>query len=155
MENLKAGDKTQLRFKITETSGKPASGLNLDLTAIRNYSGQVKKEHNGPRTPDMGPFRLEPAANPGEYQASLTFPQNGHWILKVRGAVLNGESAQFRQPVAVEPNTNSGVNLDWLLWPGLLILVLLIVGFVRNGGERFPVPTGELEPALVPAEGGR
>lgn len=151
----KVGDTVTFRFKVTDAAGKPANGLTLDLTAIRNYSGQVKKEHNGPRTPDMGPVLLEPAGQPGEYTTSLKFDQNGHWNLKIGGASLKDSSVQFRQPIEAESNTGAGINWDWLLWAGILLLVGVIVAVVRSSGEHFPVPTTELrEPVMAQAEGG-
>lgn len=149
------GDKITFTVRVSDSAGKPASDLALNVTAIRNYSGQVKKEHNGPRTPDLGPFKLTPAANPGEYQANFTFPQNGHWFIKIDGLPLGASTVQFRQPVEAEANTSAGFNWDWLLWAGIVALVIGIVMVVRDGGEKFPVPTSELEPALVPAKGGK
>lgn len=149
------GDKVTFRFRVTDTGGKPVDGLTLDLTAIRNYSGQVKKEHNGPRTPDQGPVLLESAGKPGEYQTTLRFDYNGHWNIKLGGASLNNATVQFRQPIEAQANTEAGVGLDWLIWPGLVLLVIIVVAVIRSGGEKFPVPTNELEPRLAQAEGGR
>lgn len=141
------GDNVLFRFRVTDAAGKPVDNLTLDLTAIRNYSGQVKKEHNGPRTPDQGPVLLEAGGKPGEYQTSLKFAENGHWFIKIGGASLNNNTVQFRQPIEAQANTGAGVGLDWLLWAGILVLVGIIVAVVRSGGEKFPVPVAELSTA--------
>jgi hypothetical protein len=151
-QGQRVNDNVTFRFKVTDRAGQPVSGLNLDLTAIRNYSGQVTKEHNGPRTPDLGPVLLEPAGKPGEYQTTLKFGANGHWFLKLGGDSLKGETVQFRQPIEAAENAGAGVGLDWLLWIGLFVLVGVIVAVVRSGGEKFPVPVAELE--MAQAEGG-
>ncbi len=140
----KVGDAINFRFRVSDKAGKPIDNLNLTVTAIRNYSGQVKKEHNGPRTPNVGPVDLQPAGKPGEYQTTMSFADNGHWYMKIEGPSLGNASVQFRQPVATQANTEAGINWDWLIWPGIMLLVLGVVAIVRTGGEKFPVPTSEL-----------
>jgi len=134
------------KFRVTDSAGKPVDGLQLNMTAIRNYSGQVKKEHNGPRTPNLGPIVLLPAGPSGEYRANLNFDYNGHWNIKIEGDSLKNVTVLFRQPIAAETNTEAGIGLDWLLWVGIMLLVAAIVVVIRTGGEKFPVPMAELSP---------
>lgn len=134
------------KFRVTDVAGKPADGLELNMTAIRNYSGQVKKEHNGPRTPNLGPIVLLPTGQPGEYQASLNFDYNGHWNIKIGGNSLKETSVLFRQPIAAEANSEAGIGWDWLLWVGIMLVVAAIVAIIRTSGEKFPVPMAELSP---------
>lgn len=140
------------RFKLTDRQGQPALNLQLKLTALRDYSGQVKKEHNGPRTPNIGPVSLQATGTPGEYQANLQFGFNGHWRIEVDGPNLGPAKASFRLPVGTSQETGVGIGLDWLLWVGLAFLVITVVVVVGRKGEVFPVPNEELEPpTLAPA----
>jgi hypothetical protein len=140
------------RFKVTDRQGQPANNLQLNLTAIRDYSGQVKKEHNGPRTPNIGPIPLNTTGTPGEYQAVLQFGFNGHWFVQVDGPALGQAQAKFRLPVGAPEEAGAGIDLDWLLWVGVALTVLAIVAVVGRKGEVFPVPTEEMElPTQAPA----
>ncbi len=134
------------RFKVIDRQGQPASNLQLNLTAIRDYSGQVKKEHNGPRTPNIGPLRLNASGTPGEYQAVLQFGFNGHWFIQIDGPSLGQDKAKFRLPVGAPEEAGAGIDLDWLLWVGVAFTVIAIVVVVGRKGEIFPIPAAELEP---------
>ncbi len=150
--NHLAEEEVAFRFRVTDGQGQPAGGLNLLMTGIRDYSGQVKKEHNGPRTPNIGPLALLPVANgvPGEYQASMRFNLNGHWYVQVDGPSLNSQKVTFRTPIGVAENKGAGVNMDWFTWLGVLLVVITIVTIIGRRGEVFPTPHHELQPA-VPA----
>ncbi|HEX2913933.1 MAG TPA: hypothetical protein VH186_24225 [Chloroflexia bacterium] len=136
------------RFRVTDSAGKPASGLQLYLTAIRDYSGQVTREHNGPRTPNVGPITLTAAPNPGEYQATTRIGFNGHWFIQVDGPSLGQEKVKFRLPIGAADNKGAGINLDWLLWVGVLLTVITVVTIVGRKGEVFPTPVEELQPPV-------
>ena len=138
------------RFEVKDGKGGPVSGLNLTLTALRDYSGQVANEHNGPRVPNIGPLTLTPAAQPGQYEANIRFGINGHWFLQLGGPSLGSETVKFRTPIGASDDKGAGFNLDWLLWPGILVTVLTIVALTWRKGTVFPTPTEELEPP-VPA----
>lgn len=140
------------KFKVTDRQGQPASNLQLNLTGIRDYSGQVKKEHNGPRTPNIGPIPLKATGIPGEYQAVMQFGINGHWFIQLSGPGLGQDVVKFRLPVGAAEEIGAGVDLDWLLWVLVAVIVIAIVAVVGRKGEVFPVPTEELQPpAPAPA----
>jgi hypothetical protein len=134
------------RFRVTDAQGKPATNLNLNVTAIRDYSGQVKKEHNGPRTPPIGPRALK-ETEPGVYEASILFGFVGHWYIKVDGASFADNAfVRFRQPVGAAEGKGQGVGLDWLTWVGLVVVVLgLTAYFAPKKEANFPIPYDELE----------
>ncbi len=138
------------RFRVTDRQGQPVSNLRLNLTAIRDYSGQVKKEHNGPRTPNIGPLALTPVATtPGEYQTSVRFGFNGHWFIQLDGSDLS-DKVKFRLPIGVAEGKGAGINFDWLVWVGVASVVAGIVVVIGRKGEVFPTPVDELQPP-VPA----
>lgn len=144
--NHDAPDNLTLRFLVTDLQGQPASNLQLNLTAIRDYSGQVTKEHNGPRTPNIGPMPLKAGTAPGEYTANLTFGINGHWFVQVDGPGFGASKVQFRLPVGAADEPGVGFDYDWLLWLAVAVVVLGIVAVIGRRGEVFPVPADELEP---------
>ena len=148
--NHNADKPVLVRVGVRDAKGQPVSGLNLTLTALRDYSGQVTNEHNGPRVPNIGPLTLTPAAQPGQYEASLRFGINGHWFLQVGGAALGNETVKFRTPVGASDDKGTGFNYDWLLWVGVLLAVTTVVALTWRKGEVFPTPTDELQPP-VPA----
>jgi hypothetical protein len=140
------------KFKVIDRQGQPANNLQLNLTATRDYSGQVKKEHNGPRTPNIGPIPLKATGAPGEYQATTQFGVNGHWFIQVDGSGFGQDKVKFRLPVGAPEQTGAGVDLDWLLWVLVAILVTTIVAVIGRKGEIFSVPAEELQPpAPAPA----
>ncbi len=144
--NHAALDSQTLRFLVVDLQGKAANDLPLNLTAIRDYSGQVTKEHNGPRTPNIGPVPLKFTGKPGEYQANITFGLNGHWIIQVDGPGFGATKVQFRLPIGAADEQGSGVDLDWLLWVLVAVIVISVAAFIGRKGEVFPVPTDELQP---------
>ena len=147
-KNVQVGTEAVLRFRVSDAKGQPAAKLSLNLTAIRDYSGQVTKEHNGPRTPNIGPMPLAQVSGaPGEYQASVKFGDNGHWIIQVDSPSFS-DKIKFRQPVEAAEDQGAGINFDWLLWPGILLTVATIVMIVGRKGEIFPTPADELEPPI-------
>ena len=149
-KTFQAGTDAVLRFRVSDAQGQPVANLPLNLTAIRDYSGQVTKEHNGPRTPNIGPMPLSQVNGaPGQYQASLRFGQNGHWYIQVDSASFSGK-VKYRQPVEAAEDKGAGINLDWLLWPGIVLTVATVVVIIGRKGEIFSTPEEELEPP-VPA----
>jgi hypothetical protein len=144
--NHDALENMTFRFLVVDLQGKAANDLQLNLTAIRDYSGQVTKEHNGPRTPNIGPIPLKFTGKPGEYTADLTFGFNGHWFVQVDGPGFEGNKVQFRLPVGAADEPGTGFDYDWLLWIGIAIIVVGIAVIIGRKGEIFPVPTDELEP---------
>jgi hypothetical protein len=149
-KTFQVGTEAVLRFRVSDAKGQPAANLPLNLTAIRDYSGQVTKEHNGPRTPNIGPLPLTQVNGiPGEYQTSLNFSDNGHWAIQIDSSSFSGK-LKFRQPVEAAEDQGAGINFDWLLWPGIFLTVATIVIVVGRRGEVFPTPEDELEPP-VPA----
>lgn len=140
------------KFKVTDRQGQPASNLQLNLTGTRDYSGQVKKEHNGPRTPNIGPIPLKATGTPGEYQANMQFGVNGHWFIQLSGADFGQDKIKFRLPVGAAEDIGAGIDIDWLLWVLVAVIVIAIVAVVGRKGEVFPVPDKELQPpAPAPA----
>ncbi len=137
-----------VRFRVSDGKGQPVSGLQLTVTALRDYSGQVTNEHNGPRVPNIGPLNLIPAAQPGEYETTLRFGINGHWFLQLGGPALQSESVKFRTPIGASDSKGTGFNLDWLLWPGVLLAVITVVAVTWRKGEVFPTPVEELQPPV-------
>ena len=134
------------RFLITDLQGQPANNLQLNMTGIRDYSGQVTKEHNGPRTPNVGPVPLQFTGKPGEYTADMTFGFNGHWYIQLDGPGFGGNKVQFRLPVGAPDEPGTGFDYDWLLWVLVGVIVTGIVAFIGRKGEVFPVPNDELQP---------
>lgn len=136
------------RFIVVAQQGSLPENVQLNLTAIRDYSGQVKKEHNGPRTPNIGPVPLKSNGKPGQYEATINFAINGHYYIQVDGPTFGKDKATFRLPIGAAENIGAGVDLDWLLWPLVALVVAGIVGFFALGkrGEVFAVPADELEP---------
>lgn len=134
------------QFRVLDATGKPAQGLNLQATAIRDYSGQVKKEHNGPRTPNIGPLALKETATPGIYQTTIRFGFVGHWYVQVDGVSFPEKTfAKFRTPVGAPEGKGQGIGLDWLTWLGVLLTVIGIVVFIGRKGATFAAPPEELE----------
>ncbi len=148
--NHDAETRLPFRFLVVDSAGKPVSGLNLKLTAVRDYSGQVKKEHNGPRTPNIGPLPLIATGQPGEYGTEVQFGVDGHWYIQLDGPSLNSQALKYRVNIGAAEGKGAGVNWDWLLWVGILAAVGTIVVLVGRKGEVFPTPVAELEPP-VPA----
>jgi hypothetical protein len=134
------------KFQITDLQGQPANNLQLNMTAIRDYSGQVTKEHNGPRTPNIGPVPLQFSGKPGEYTTNMTFGFNGHWYIQLDGPGFGGNIVQFRLPVGAPDEPGTGFDYDWLLWVLIGVIVVGIVAFIGRKGEVFAVPTDELQP---------
>jgi hypothetical protein len=146
--NHDALNKLAFSFRVTDLQDQPASNLQLNMTAIRDYSGQVKKEHNGPRTPNIGPVPLKITAAPGQYQTELLFGVNGHWIIQLDGPALGQNKIIFRLPVGAAEKIGAGIDLDWFLWVGVAFVVIMIVTLIGRKGEIFPVPADELEPPI-------
>ena len=144
--NHDALDNLAFRFLVVDLQGKAANDLQLNLTAIRDYSGQVTKEHNGPRTPNIGPIPLKYTGKPGEYSANITFGLNGHWTIQVDGPGFGDSKVQFRLPIGAPDEQGSGFDLDWLLWVLVAVIVISTVALIGRKGEVFPVPTDELQP---------
>lgn len=152
-----ADQSTQVVFRVIDSSGKPVEGLQLSFTGVRDYSGQVDKEHNGPRDPNVGPYDLKPTGTPGEYGTTGSFHNDGHWYFKLAGASLNGQTLTFTQRVQVNPGDNGGIRIDWIVWPSVLVIVLVLLVVVGTRGEKLPVPAeedGAIELALS-GKGGR
>jgi hypothetical protein len=149
-----AGTDIIFRFKVTDLTGKPQDNLQLTFTATRDYSGQVKKEHNSPRDPIVGPFPFVATGTPGEYTITANFWHNGHWQIEVGGASLNGQKLRYTQAVAYNLNDGSGFNWDWLIWPGMLLLALAIVFFISRKKDQYGVPVEELVEVKEPVSVG-
>jgi len=139
-----AGTDISFRFKVTDLAGKPQDNLQLTFTATRDYSGQVKKEHNSPHDPIVGPFPFVAAGTPGEYIVTANFWHDGHWQLEVGGASLNGQKLRYTQAVGYDLSDGSGFSWDWLIWPGMFLLVLTIVFVISRKKDQFGVPVEEL-----------
>lgn len=149
-----AGTDIIFRFKVTDLIGKPQDNLQLTFTATRDYSGQVKKEHNSPRDPIVGPFPFVATGTPGEYTIMANFWHNGHWQLEVGGASLNGQKLRYTQAVGYNLNDGSGFNWDWLIWPGMLLLALAIVFILSQKKNQYGVPVEELVEVKEPVSVG-
>lgn len=147
--NHDAETNVPFRFKMVDAQGQPVSNRNLTLMAIRDYSGQVKKEHNGPRTPNIGPISLvADPTKPGEYTADIRFTYNGHWYVEVTEPSLSTQKVRFRTPIGVAETHGAGLSLDWLTWFGVLAVVAVVVVAIGRKGEVFPVPHDEIEAPL-------
>lgn len=142
--NQDAEKDTAFSFRVTDAQGKSVDNLQLNVTGIRDYSGQVKKEHNGPRTPNAGPVALRGTGN-GEYGAALRFEFVGHWYIQVDGPSLGQQAVKFRTPIGAAPNKGAGIGLDWLVWAGLVLTVVGIVVVTGRKGHVFPTPHEELK----------
>jgi hypothetical protein len=144
--NLNAADQQRFTFKVTDSTGKPAENLDLQLVAVRDYSGQVKKEHNGPKDPVVGPVKLVSNGKPGEYTTTtaMQFSNNGHWRVYVDSAIFGKERAKFTQSIAANRTMEAGMGWDWLLYPGLVLFVVGTVMFIGSKGVRYYVPATEL-----------
>jgi hypothetical protein len=144
--NLNAADPQKFTFKVTDNAGKPLSNLDLKFVAVRDYSGQVKKEHNGPKDPYVGPVKLVATGKPGEYitESALTFTNNGHWRLYVDSTLFGKERAKFTQSVAANRTMEAGMGWDWIIYPLLVAVVIGTVVFIGNKGVRYFVPATEL-----------
>lgn len=150
----RAGSDITFRFKVTDPSGKPLDGLKLNFTAVRDYSGQVKKEHNSPRDPVVGPYQLTPAGAPGEYTVVANFWHNGHWQLSVGGAELTS-NLRFTQGIGSDPNDGTGFSWDWVIWPSMLLISLGVVFFIGTRGDKFAVPEEEVRGYRATTSAGR
>jgi hypothetical protein len=149
-----AGSDITFLFKATDQNGRPLDNLNLNFTAIRDYSGQVKKEHNGPRDPVVGPLPLQATGNPGEYRVTANFWHNGHWQLRVNGSDLS-KTLFYTQAIGSNPAEGTGFSWDWLIWPGMLLLAIIVVVFIGTRGDKFPVPAEEVKGFRPVADSGR
>lgn len=144
--NYAAGQNYKFNFKVSDNTGKPIDKLDLKFTAVRDYSGQVKKEHNGPRDPLVGPVKLVATSQAGEYTTAetITFSNNGQWRFYVDSESFGTERAKFTQAVAINSSIEAGVGLDWLLYPTLVATVISVVLFIGSKGVRYFVPAAEL-----------
>jgi hypothetical protein len=149
-----AGSDITFRFKVTDATGKPLDGVKLSFTATRDYSGQVKKEHNSPRDPVVGPYQFTPTGTPGEYTVVANFWHNGHWQISVEGEDLSS-NLRFTQSIASDPNDGTGFSWDWLIWPGMLLIALGIVFFIGTKGDKFAVPEEEVKGYRAVSSAGR
>jgi hypothetical protein len=138
-----ADQTTQIVVHVSDASGKALTGLHLTFLGVRDYSGQVDKEHNGPRDPNVGPYELKASTVPGEYTTSGSFHNDGHWYFQVSGESLAGQTLTFNQRVQVNPADNGGIRIDWIVWPSVLILVIIVVSLVGTRGEKIAVPAEE------------
>jgi hypothetical protein len=145
-KDLNSADKQLFTFKVIDSSGKPADNLNLKFVAVRDYSGQVKKEHNGPKDPYVGPVDLVATGKPGEYKTAsdLQFINNGHWRLYVDSEIFGKERAKFTQSIAANRTMEAGLGLDWLVYPVLVLIVVGAVVFIGDKGVKYFVPAAEL-----------
>jgi hypothetical protein len=140
LEGPIADQTAQIVVHVSDANGKALTGLHLTFLGVRDYSGQVDKEHNGPRDPNVGPYELKASTVPGEYTANGSFHNDGHWYFQVSGESLAGQTLTFNQRVQVNPADNGGIRIDWIVWPSVLVLVIIIVTVVGTRGEKIAVP---------------
>ncbi|NWJ45911.1 MAG: hypothetical protein HXX08_08535 [Chloroflexi bacterium] len=143
-DGTSAGSDITFVFKVTDLAGNPLNNQDLSFMAVRDYSGQVKKEFNGPHDPVIGPDKLQPTGNPGEYKVVANFWHNGHWQLSVSSADFEAP-LRFTQSISSDPADGTGFSWDWLIWPAMLIIATGVVLFIGRKGDKFPVPVEEVK----------
>ncbi len=144
-----ADQNTQVLFRVADKNGQPVNGLHLTFLGVRDYSGQVDKEHNGPRDPNVGPYELKVTDKAGEYAAMGLFHNVGHWYFQLTGQSLGNQTLTFQQRVQANPADNGGIRLDWIVWPSVLLIVVATLLVVGTRGEKIPVPA-EIDDVVTP-----
>jgi len=146
---LIADQNAQVLFRVSDKNGKSVEGLHLTFLGVRDYSGQVDKEHNGPRDPNVGPYELKSTGKPGEYATTSLFHNVGHWYFQLTGQSLGSQTLTFQQRVQANPADNGGIRLDWIVWPCVLLIVVTTLLVVGTRGEKIPVPA-EIDDVVTP-----